>query len=155
MKRRHPRAARLQIVLDLTERDEQSALQVWGEIEQKLRGEEAQREQLQQYHGEYQSKIASPGQAVLSAGHIHNTLGFMAQIESAMHTQAEQIVLLRKRSDSARQTYLELHGKVKALTELIEKLEQEAAAQEDRQAQKQSDEWANRAAFNRSQNNKR
>ncbi|WP_430459796.1 flagellar export protein FliJ [Thalassolituus sp. LLYu03] len=147
MNRRHPRARRLQVVLDLTEREEKEALSVWGDIEQKLRAEEQQREQLSLYRDEYQQKISLPGQ--LSAGHMHNTLGFMSQIESAMRSQNEQISLLRKRADAARELYLQWHGKVKALSDLIDRLEGEAAAADDRQAQKQSDEWANRAAFNR------
>lgn len=153
MKRRHPRAQRLQVVLDLTEREEKAALASWGELEQKLRQEEQQRQQLTSYHDEYQQKISTPGGGI-SAGQIHNTLGFMAQIETAMKSQSEQIRLLKKRSDAARETYLKVHGKVKALTDLIERLEQEAAVQEDIKAQKQSDEWANRAAFKRNTNNR-
>jgi len=150
MKRHHPRAKRLQVVLELAERDEQQALQNWGEIQQKLQQEEQQRQQLSAYRGEYQSKISAPGNEQISAGHIHNTLGFMAQIESAMKSQAEQISVLTQQAESARELYLKLHGKTKALTELIERLEQEAASAEDKQAQKLADEWANRAAFHQS-----
>ncbi len=152
MKRRHPRAQRLQVVLELTEREEKSALQVWGDLQQKLRQEEAQRDQLEQYRAEYQNKISLPGHQQISAGHIHNTIGFVAQIETAMRSQQEQITLLRQQCGQAQSQYLTLHGKSKALTELIERLEQEAAAADDRQAQKQADEWSNRAAFDRMRN---
>jgi len=145
--RRHPRARRLQVVLDLTEREEQEALRVWGEIQQKLNDEKMQRQQLQEYTQEYQQKISAPATTAVSAGIIHNALGFMAQIETALQRQNEQIRLLQGRAEKAQESYLILHGKVKALTELIERLEQEAQQLDDKDAQKQADEWANRAAF--------
>ena len=40
--RRHPRARRLQVVLDLTEREEQQALSQWGALQQKLAAEQEQ-----------------------------------------------------------------------------------------------------------------
>ena len=63
-----------------------------------------------------------------------------------MNAQQQQIALLQKQTDNARQNYLALHGKVKALQELIERLELEAAQVADKEAQKQSDEWTSRNA---------
>ena len=144
--RRHPRARRLQVVLDLTEREEQQALSQWGALQQKLAAEQEQRQQLLTYSLEYQQKISAPSSTAVSAGQIHNTIGFMGQIEQAINAQQQQIALLQKQTDNARQHYLALHGKVKALQELIERLELEAAQVADKEAQKQSDEWASRNA---------
>lgn len=148
--RRHPRARRLQILLDMAEKAEQQALQEWGTLQQKLHQEESQREQLKSYANEYQQQLSVPGGQSLSSGFVHNTLGFIGQIEAALKTQNEQIKLLQERVAVARNQYLEQHGKVKALSGLMDRLDHEHDQLADKEQQKQSDEWANRAAFRKS-----
>ncbi|MCD8522504.1 MAG: flagellar export protein FliJ [Saccharospirillaceae bacterium] len=148
--RRHPRARRLQILLDMAEKAEQQALQEWGRLQQKLHQEDAQREQLKSYANEYQQQLSVPGGQPLSSGFLHNTLGFIGQIEAALKTQNEQIKLLQERVAAARNQYLEQHGKVKALSGLMDRLDHEHDQLADKELQKQSDEWANRAAFRNS-----
>lgn len=144
--RQHPRARRLQVLLDMAEREEQERLRVWGELQQRLQAEQQQRQQLVDYNREYQQKISAPGQTPLQAGLLHATLGFMQQIEQALNQQSERLNLLQQQTENARQQYLEQHGKVRALTGLMDRLDQEHAAAEDKQQQKQADEWANRNA---------
>lgn len=152
--RKHPRASRLQVLLDMAEKAEQQALQEWGRLQQKLQQEEQQRAQLTGYANEYQQQLSSPTGKALSSGFLHNTLGFIGQIETALRTQNEQIRLLQDRTDAARRQYLEHHGKVKALSGLMDRLDREYEQQADKELQKQSDEWANRAAFQRTSVNK-
>lgn len=144
--RRHPRAKRLQVLLDMAEREEEKRLHSWGQLQQQLQGEQEQRQQLLAYNNEYQQRISAPGQGRLSSGSLHATLGFMQQIEDALQQQQQRLALLQKQTDHARQQYLEQHGKVRALVTLMDRLDQEQAAEDDKQLQKQSDEWANRAA---------
>ncbi|MCT7357468.1 flagellar export protein FliJ [Thalassolituus pacificus] len=148
--RRHPRARRLQILFDMAEKAEQQALQEWGQLQQKLHQEEEQRTQLSGYANEYQQQLSVPSGKALSSGFLHNTLGFIGQIETALKTQNEQIKLLQDRVTAARNQYLEHHGKVKALSGLMDRLDHEYDQQADKELQKQSDEWANRAAFQNS-----
>ncbi len=145
--RRHPRAQRLQVVLDLTERQEQDALREWGTLQQQLLQEQNQRQQLEVYTLEYQQQISAPRDTPVTAGSVHNALGFMGQIEAALKSQSQKIRQVQDKTDKARESYLVLRGKVKALTDLIDKLEQEFMLQDEKNAQKQADEWANRAAF--------
>lgn len=149
--RKHPRAKRLQVLLDMAEREEQDLLRRWGELQQQLQAEQEQRQQLVSYNNEYQQRISAPGQGMVSAGTLHATLGFMQQIERALQQQSEKLNLLQKQTAQARQRYLEQHGKVRALIGLMDKLDLEQAASEDKQQQKQADEWANRAAALRQQ----
>lgn len=144
--RRHPRAKRLQVILDMAEREQEQLLQAWGQLQQKLQAEQQQRDQLVAYNEEYQQKISAPGNGPLSAGALHATLGFMQQIEEALNKQQERLVLLEKQTDYARQQYLTQHGKVSALLGLMDKLDAEHDALEEKNQQKQADEWANRAA---------
>lgn len=149
--RKHPRAKRLQVLLDMAEREEQELLRRWGELQQQLQAEQEQRQQLVSYNEEYQQRISMPGQGMVSAGTLHATLGFMQQIERALQQQSEKLNLLQKQTEQARQRYLDQHGKVRALTGLMDKLDLEHAAGEEKQQQKLADEWANRAAALRQQ----
>ena len=94
MQYHHPRARRLKVVLDLNEREEQEALQRWGQVQQKLDAEKQKRQQLTEYANDYQRKLSTPGQALVRAGDVHNTLGFIRQIEGALQQQETQIAQL-------------------------------------------------------------
>lgn len=144
---RHPKAKRLQVIVNLAEQAEQQALSDWGKLQQKLQQEEQQKQQLQDYVNEYQQSISTPGRSQLKGGAIHNALGFISQIEQALQQQQQQLVLLQQQADAAKQHYLQHHSKLQALHNLLEKLNQEYDHQQDKQGQRQADEWANRAAF--------
>jgi len=62
---------------------------------------------------------------------------------------------LQERVATARSHYLEHHGKVKALSGLMDRLDHEHDQQADKELQKQSDEWANRVAFQNSRSNQK
>lgn len=144
--RRHPRAKRLQIILDMAEREQEKLLQQWGELQQQLLAEQQQREQLENYYQEYQQQISSPSAASVSAGQLHTTLGFMSQVKQALNAQQERLKLLEKQTEKARQAFLHQQGKTQALVKLMDKLDIEYDLEMDKQLQKQADEWANRAA---------
>ncbi|MFY9179118.1 MAG: flagellar export protein FliJ [Venatoribacter sp.] len=150
--RRHPRAKRLQIILDMAEREEETLLTRWGQLQRQLTAEQEQRDQLVLYNHEYQQRLSAPGQGPLSGGSIQATLGFMTQIEQALEKQKEKLALLEKQTATAHQAYLEQHGKVQALIKLMDKLDSEHDAEQEKQLQKQADEFANRAASIRMQN---
>jgi len=144
---RHPRAKRLKVIVDLAEKAEQQALSEWGQLQQKLVQEQQQQQQLEDYAAEYQRSLSTPSAQGMTGGAIQNALGFIGQIKQALTQQQQQLTLIEKQVDSAQQAYLEQHGKVKALHHLLEKLDHEYDQEQDKQAQRLADEWANRAAF--------
>jgi len=144
MSYRHPRARRLAVVLDLNRREEQDALRRWGDIEQRLNAERDKRTQLQGYAQDYRQQITTPTDHAVSAGHIHNSLEFISQIESALTQQDTQLAQLEAQSNKARQAYLEIHNKVDAMEKMIDRLEQEFQNDFNRREQREADEWANR-----------
>ncbi|AHK17406.1 flagellar export protein FliJ [Thalassolituus oleivorans] len=146
MRYRHPRARRLAVVLELAEKDEKEALRRWGDSQKKLVLEEERQQQLTVYAADYQKQIATPSSGHISAGMIHNTLGFISQIETALNQQQEQIKRLRAQTERARDAYLKSHGKVQAMQQLLQRLEQEFEHEQDRQQQREADEWATRNA---------
>lgn len=144
--RAHPRAKRLEFVLNLAKQEETRLLQVLAEQQHKLSEELSQREQLERYHQEYQTQISAPGQTRLQAGLMHATLGFMQQIKQALQLQQERITLLHSQIEQATQAYLTQHGKVQAMDKMLTRLDQEYAVQQEKEQQKQTDEWVNRVA---------
>lgn len=149
--RRHPRAKRLQVILDMAEREQEKLLARWGECQQQLLAEQQQRQQLETYHQEYQQQISAPSAISLTAGQLHTTLGFMAQVKQALEAQVQRLNLLETQTEQARQAFLQQQGKTQALVKLMDKLDQEHDQAEEKELQKQADEWANRAASLRMQ----
>lgn len=147
MIRRHPRAKRLTVILNMAEKAEKQALAEWGQLQQQLQKEQDQQQQLDSYVGEYQRSLALPSERSLTGGAIHNTLSFLYQVQAAVKQQAEAVNLLRQRVDASQEVYLTCHGKVKALNKLLDKLDLEYEQESNKQEQRQADEWANRAAF--------
>ncbi|TNC88226.1 MAG: flagellar export protein FliJ [Thalassolituus sp.] len=149
MNYRHPRAKRLKVVFEIAEREEQDALQRWGLAQQKLEAEKAKRSQLSDYAGDYQRRLATPGQTTVKAGDMHNTLGFIRQIESALRQQEGQIAQLETLTAKARTAYLEARGKTEAMKKMLERLEQEYQSEQNAREQREADEWSNRQAARR------
>lgn len=146
---RHPRAKRLQVVLDLAQRAEQSALKALAHHQQSFLAEQQQKDQLLIYADEYQRQLSTPTGSAIQAGQLHNTMGFLQQIETAIKGQAQQLSLLQQRVEAARNEWLCCQGKVKALQSLLDKLDIEYAQEQDRRQQVEADEWSNRIAFQR------
>ncbi|MEK9767180.1 MAG: flagellar export protein FliJ, partial [Thalassolituus sp.] len=115
-----------------------------GDIEQRLSAERDKRKQLQGYAQDYRQQITAPTGQAVSAGHIHNSLEFISQIESALTQQDTQLAQLQAQSDKARQAYLVIHNKVDAMEKMIERLEQDFQSDLSRREQREADEWANR-----------
>ncbi|MBE0482295.1 MAG: flagellar export protein FliJ [Bacterioplanes sp.] len=146
---RHPRAKRLQVVLDLAQRAEQAALKSLAHQQQALLAEQQQKDQLLIYADEYQRQLSTPTGSAIQAGQLRNTMGFLQQIETAIKGQAQQLSLLQQRVEAARNEWLRCQGKVKALQSLLDKLDIEYAQEQDRRQQVEADEWSNRMAFQR------
>jgi flagellar protein FliJ len=148
---RHPRGKRLLPVYRQAQQQQQQALTEWGQLQQRLQDEEQQRQQLLDYADDYRRQITSPSSTCISAAAIHNTLGFLRQVEQAVAGQQQQINLLKGRINKAREVYLQYRSKTEGLQRLIDKLDLEWSNEQQKVEQRQSDEWANRAAFQRSQ----
>lgn len=148
---RHPRALRLLPVWRQCEEKQQQALTRWGQLQQQLQQEQLQRQQLLEYADDYRQQITRPGPTAIRSAAIHNTLGFLGQVEQAIAGQLEQIRLLEGRVEQARVKYLECRAKTDGLQRLMARLDLEWQQSQLKSEQRQADEWANRAAFQRLQ----
>lgn len=140
------RVQRLKSLLELAQQTEQEALAQWGQEQQRLKQAQQQQQQLAVYIAEYRQQLALPSGRVQAGGQIHNTLGFIQQVESALTSQDEQVQLASQQVDAAQQRYLLQHQKSKSLDQLMSRLNKKHRAEQERQEQKEADEWASRSA---------
>lgn len=140
------RAKRLGFVLKMAEEKEQKDLQTWGGYQQQLEQEKEKLTQLEQYTAEYRASLSSASAPSILGGQIQNTIAFIEQIKDACGHQESQINLIQQQSDGAKRVYLASRAKAQALRKLIEKLNAQATAAEEKQAQKIMDEFAARSS---------
>ena len=138
----HPRAKRLKIVLELAENDMQQALEYWGEFQKRLQTHQQQAQQLEQYQQEYQQRLAQPSERQVNGGLLHQQLHFIQQVNESLRQQQGRVLELNEQVQQARDRYLSLQAKVKGLTDVIERLNQQALQDQQRQQQRESDEWS-------------
>lgn len=143
------RVKRLGFVLKMAADKEQQDLKVWGQYQQKLEQEVGTLTQLEQYMTEYRSSLTSQYAAPIQGGQIQNTIAFIEQIKEASGHQQQQIDLVQQQAEGAKRVYLAARAKAEALRKLIEKLNLQAYALEEKQDQKMMDEFAARSARNR------
>ena len=143
------RIKRLQFILDMAKKQEQSDLQNWGQLQQQLAEESEKVTQLQGYLGEYQQNLTTQSagtSGIISGGQVQNLISFIDQLKSAIDQQNMQMNLMQQRVDQARDVYLKSRAKVEALQKLINKRQQQLSAAEEKQLQKLMDEAASRMA---------
>ncbi len=145
--RQHPRGKRLETVFKLAEQDEQQALKNWGQYQQKLDEQYAQRSQLEQYANDYRQRFSADPNHSMSAGYLHHCLDFISKIETGLKSQEEQLHLLESQAEQAKQIFLEAQSKRKGFEQMLDKLEQEYQQAQARTEQREADEWVNRQAF--------
>lgn len=148
IKSRSPRAKRLQLVVKMAKEKEQQTLAQWGQCQQDLKQAKLQLEELEQYLHDYQMKLTSQNTGSIASGQIQNVISFINQLKSASEQQNQQIQLLSRHCDFAKQQYLTAHSKVKGLQKLIEKIESQFSAAEEKQLQKLMDEFSARISRN-------
>ena len=143
------RVKRLKFVLAMAEEKEQKDLQTWGQYQQRLVKEQEKITLLEQYMTEYRSSLTTQQSTAIQGGQIQNTIAFIEQIKDACEHQQNQINLVKQQAEGAQRVYLQARSKAEALRKLIEKLNLQLYAIEEKQDQKLMDEFAARSARNR------
>jgi flagellar FliJ protein len=143
------RVKRLRFVLSMAEEKEQKDLHTWGQYQQRLVKEEEKMSLLEQYMTEYRSSLTTQQSVSIQGGQIQNTIAFIEQIKEACGHQQSQINLVQQQAEGAQRVYLQARSKAEALRKLIEKLNSQLLAIEEKQDQKLMDEFAARSARSR------
>ncbi len=138
------RSQRLNAVVELAHRKAQDGARALAYIQQKLQADEQQLEQLHQYLHEYRTSLYNQAIKGISAQQfrIHNN--FSENVDRAIAQQSNQVATVTRQVEQVRQHWQVLDAKYKGLLKLKDRLVQEERAVQDKQEQKEQDEYAGR-----------
>lgn len=108
--------------------------------------EEAQQRlaMLVTYRTEYQSRLAEASSRGIDLTRLRNYQSFLAQLERAIGQQTDVVAQVERSVDGARAQWSRERQRVESFNALDERHHGSVARDEQRRAQKLTDEWANR-----------
>lgn len=139
----------LMALLEQTEQERDAALTLQQRAHADHQAAMAQAEQLVQYRREYEQRW---GERFATAGHIelvHSYHGFMTRLTQAVEHQQRVVAAAGATLERARAALVEQEMRVASVGKLIERRVQEMQRQSAQREQRQLDELAARAAWNR------
>ncbi len=143
------RSQRLKNIMAMAEKKEQDAANALGYLNTKISNEELKRKQLLEYELEYHEKIIETGRTGINGVTLRTYFGFMDKLSDAANQQVGHIAELEQQVDQVQQYWFKTRGKLKAFESLVDKAEQQEAAEADKQEQKALDEFAAQAYLRR------
>ncbi len=135
------RAKRMQVVLQLAQRQEDAAAQKLSQAREQWQAEQQQLQQLRDYAAQYHQEYAGQRQTV-QAQQLINYSGFVTRLEELCREQEAKLRRLQLGLSQLQAQWQRAYQKRKAVAELIERLLQEEAQQQERREQKVMDEFS-------------
>lgn len=145
------RAKRLEVVLELAERDEQEAARALETARLNKEQDEQKLLELIQYHEDYELAFKQP-LPLIRAEQMQRQRGFLVQLSQA---REQQEMIVKKRCDllgQKQQLWQRAHLKRKAMAELIDRMRNDEARTLDKKEEKMLDEWFTQSAQRRAEN---
>ncbi|MBF0471553.1 MAG: flagellar export protein FliJ [Gammaproteobacteria bacterium] len=136
------RSKRLQPVLQIAERKEQEAMEVFGQGSRVLEEQKAKLQELHLYLQEYRQGLLQRGRAGVTGQQLRQLQQFIAQLEAAIREQQALIQVTEEQSALNRERWLDLRGKREAMEKVILRAREEEDMVQMKQEQKESDERA-------------
>jgi flagellar FliJ protein len=138
------RAKRMQVVLTLTERNEQQAGQQLSQFTVQVEAEAEQLRQLDEYASQYLNTYAGRKTGIRPQELIAYS-GFIQRLGVARKEQQARLERLQLQLERLRQVWRIAHQKTESIKDLITRLQQEENALLDKRLQKELDELVGQA----------
>lgn len=135
----------LQLVLAQAERERDAALLALQQATARAQSARAQATSLNQYQGEYQARWQASFRSSTGIETLQAYQGFGARLTDAIDQQGQLAGVLEIRLEAARAALAEKETRAASVRKLIERRLAEAKVQTQRQEQKATDEFAQRA----------
>ncbi|NVK72494.1 flagellar export protein FliJ [Marinomonas sp. CT5] len=135
------KSRRMQILVDLAQRKEDSAAQQLARDKAKVRHDMQKLEELREYAGQYESERNLLG---LSPYLTTNYQHFVDRVQQAIVQQESAVGRSEQQADMSMRRWLQARSKTKSMDWLKEKNHKAELAIEEKQEQRQSDEFAMR-----------
>jgi flagellar FliJ protein len=144
-----PSLSPLMALLGQAERERDDAVAQARRAEAQLATAQGQGEQLLSYRQDYEARFRERFSRQGAIDTFQTYQGFMGRLSLAVDQQQGVVTLAARRVDAARQVVREHELRVASVRKLIERRLAELRIAADRRDQKQTDEFASRAAWNR------
>lgn len=142
------RAQRMQIVLDLALKDEDTAAKNLSKCRDQIKQEEEQLMQLRSYSDQYLQEQGAK-KTVVSPDQLINCSGFIQRLNHLCVEQQQKITRLEGLAANALKAWQMAYQKRKSIEELIARFIREDALADDKRQQKEMDELASlRSQYN-------
>jgi flagellar FliJ protein len=139
----------LHTLFEHAQRARDEGLAALQQAEQIARDLQAQAEQLQQYHDEYDARHPARGGRAAPIELLRCHLSFMQRLQQAQAQQQAQLHSARQRVAQRAQALVGLEMRVAAIRKLLDRREKEQATAAQRQEQRSNDEASQQRAWNR------
>ncbi len=143
------KSQRLQVVLDLAERNEQAGLEQMTAANRYLEDQKAQMMNLRQYHAQYLSDMKPGVGSVQNISLLQSSLHFINQIDKAIQQQELVVDQAQKAFNTSKDKWSALHQKTLGLTDLIQRYKDEERLLLEKQEQKQLEDALQARMFRR------
>lgn len=132
------RSKRMETVRKLKYQEEQQQAKKFAQAQQALQQEQAQLDMLKKYQQDYFAGLSSgvENTAIISASQLEKYQQFLSRLHKAIENQQQMVVIKKKSVEVARQEWAQANARLKALDNLIERLQQEEQRIADKQEQK-------------------
>ncbi len=138
------RSTRLAPVLKVADLEAKKAARAVAFMHQRLEAEQQKLQQLQQYQREYHNKMVQDGRTGISVSRLQMVSRFSSSIEQAMVQQGQQIETVRQQYEDVRSQWRERDLRHRQLEKMLERIRRVETGQQQRQEQRNHDEYARR-----------
>lgn len=145
----HPSLSPLLALLGQAERERDDAVAAARRVEAALNAALGQADQLVAYRLDYEARYREKFSRQAAIDQFQTYQGFMGRLSLAVDQQQGVVAQAERRVEAARGVVREQELRVASVRKLIERRLAELRLAADRRDQKQTDEFASRAAWNR------
>jgi flagellar FliJ protein len=139
------RSKRMKVVVDLAKHKVNEAAKALAYVQNQLRSDQDQLVQLNQFLEEYRTSSRTEGAKGISVQQFQIYNDFAENVELAIVQQEQQVRVVQGQIDQLRQYWQQMDARHKGLEKLLNNIRKEEDAADERQAQKEQDEFASRS----------
>lgn len=142
------RSNRLEIVLELAERNERKAADVYDAAKRMWQADEAKLEELRTYYSEYERSFT--GNNVMRASDMARQRDFLQKLSDAIVQQGEVVAHRFELAETKKGLWHKAHMKYAALRDLIQRMRADEQRVLSRREEKMLEEWFTQSSLRRS-----
>ena len=136
------KSERIQVVVGLAKRKEDSAAEICDNAKKVLEMEKLRLADLEDYYRDYESSFSRKTQG-LRATDLINSRSFLNQLSDARENQKHNIARFEADFGEKKREWLRCYMKRQSLEELVERYQKQESVLADKKEQKMIDDWVN------------